>query len=551
MTGMHSIRTKFTILTVCVLVVALTVTTVLAAFSIKNLGTDSSERILELLCDTGAKNLNAYFDSVEQSAKTIYDYAEADLGSTDIEKLGEHIARVEDFFEKTAKNTSGVLTYYYRIDPEVSSTEKGFWYVSTGSGGFAPHAVTDITLYDTEDQTKLIWFTVPKATGSSIWLPPYITENLNAYVLSYNVPVYKDGGFIGVIGIEIDYNTIVQPVNSITLYKNGYAFINDVDGTIIYHPHMNVANYTGENKPKVPDGLLSESTNVRYVYEGVAKQAVWTPLHNGMRLNVTVPVSEINSEWQQLINKTVAVSLVMLLIVVILTAQYVGHVTTPLRKLTDAAKQVDAGNYDFKPEYSGNDEVGILTRTFAQLTGHLKTYISNLNSLAYFDSLTSVQNKGAFDLYINDMKARIEEQNGQVEFAVAIFDCNGLKRINDQYGHDKGNIFLKNASLLICQVFTHSPVFRTGGDEFAVVMQNDDFKNRDELIRLFERKISDHNASASEQWEKVSVAVGVAAYEPGEDSSVDEVIHRADQLMYQNKRKFKSDRQNTLDQPQD
>ena len=540
---MHSIRTKITILTVCALVVALTVATLLAVISIKRVGTDTSDQILHLLCETGQKNLNVYFDSVEQSVNTINEYAKEDLEKTPLDELGAHIERVEKFFEKTAVNTVGVLTYYYRIDPDISAKEKGFWYVNTDGNAFVSHDVTDITQYDTDDQSSLVWFTVPKATGGSIWLSPYITENLNAYVLSYNVPVYKNGTFIGVIGIEIDYNTLVQPVNSITLYKNGYAFINDKDGNIIYHPHLNVANYTGENKPVVPSGLLSESQYIRYEYEGVEKMAVWLPLHNGMRLNVTVPISEINGDWIKLINRLVGVSALMLIVTILIAARYSSHITTPLRKLTEAAEQVNIGNYDFKLDYKENDEVGILTRKFAELSSHLKTYITNLNNLAYFDALTSVQNKGAFDLYTKELQTRIESSENKPEFAVGVFDCDDLKKINDCYGHDKGNIYLKNASLLICQVFSRSPVFRTGGDEFAVVLQNDDYNTRSELAALFNKKSADHNALIAEPWRQVNVTMGLTAYDPHTDNSIDDVIRRADLIMYQNKREHKASRQ--------
>ena len=74
--------------------------------------------------------------------------------------------------------------------------------------------MTDITKYDTEDTTKLVWFTVPKATGKPVWLPPYITENLDAKVISYNTPVYLKGRFIGVIGIELDYSFMAEMVEA-------------------------------------------------------------------------------------------------------------------------------------------------------------------------------------------------------------------------------------------------------------------------------------------------------------------------------------------------
>ena len=532
---MHSIRSKITLMTVVAIIITLVVAALLASVSVRNLGNSTSNQILLLMCETGQKNLNAYFDSISQSVKTVSDFANSNLSETDLKDFATHLDRVEKLFEKTAKNTAGVLTYYYRIDPSVDTTEKGFWYVNLDGEGFESHEVTDITLYDTEDQSALVWFTVPKATGKPIWLPPYVTDNLDVFVMSYNVPIYKGDMFVGVIGIEIDYSTIAEQVSNITLYNNGYAFIDDNDGNVIYHPRMNMEEVVKGNFPKASDGLVSDSSYIFYKYDGVDKQAVWLPLDNGMRLYVTVPISEINASWYRLINEIIGVSIVLIIIAIAFAAHFSKRITQPLSRLTEAAEQVNEGNYDFEVDYTKDDEVGMLTNTFGQLASHLKVYINDLNNLAYSDALTSVHNKGSFDVYIREMQVRINDPDQNVEFAVGIFDCNRLKLVNDRFGHDKGDIYLKAASSLICQVFHHSPVFRTGGDEFAVIMQNDDYRNREALMSTFVKKSAELNASASDQWEQVSVAMGVAAYDPTTDKSVDDVIRRADRLMYKNK----------------
>ena len=446
--------------------------------------------------------------------------------------------RARDIFTRLSNQTNGVITYYYRIDPSVSQTEKGFWYVNLDGQGFEEHDVTDITQYDTEDTSKLVWFTVPKATGKPVWLPPYVTDNLDVRVISYNKPVYYNGTFVGVIGIEIDYSTMAEVVDSITLFDSGYAFINDADGTIVYHPKIDVAELV-ENHPKAPEGLLSDDTFIRYNYEGIEKTAVWLPLSNGMRLNVTVPVSEVDSLWQDWIRDIIVFFGIFLLLCILLTLRFSGRLTEPLTKLTEAAKEVDAGNYDFKLEYNGEDEIGVLTRTFRDLTEHLRDYIGNLNNLAYADALTSLHNKGAFDQCLQDMETQMTDSDRPLEFAVCIFDCNDLKKVNDQNGHDKGDLYLKESAALICEVFSHSPVFRIGGDEFAAVLLNNDYRNRDELLRIFDEKCAETQGQEKEAWTQVNVARGLAIYDPKEDHSVNDVVRRADKMMYEHKWKHK------------
>ena len=533
---MNSIRTKMTLLTVCAIVVTLGVVTVFGVVAIRDIGSRSAEQMLSMLCQTGEKNLDYYFESVEQSVEMVSGIVESDLKGLEPEQLAQNVEHTRDIFKKAVYKTNGVLTYYYRIDPSISQDIKGFWYVNLDGSGFEAHEVTDITLYDTQDTSSLVWFTVPKATGEPIWLPPYITDNLDKRVISYNEPIYWEDRFIGVVGIEIDYSTMAEQVNNIKLFENGYAFLNDADGNIIYHPRVDVTTMSDVEKPKAPEGLLSDSTLVRYRYEGVEKMAVWQPLSNGMRLNVTVPIAEINRQWKRLVLAIVVVSAALLVVFVLLTMHFAGKITRPLRRLTEAAEQVDAGNYDFRVDYDGKDEVGILTHTFSQLVGHLKTYISDLNNLAYADALTSVRNKGAYDIFVRKLDEQLAESGEAMAFSICMFDCDNLKQINDRYGHEKGDAYLKAASHLICSVFQHSPVFRIGGDEFAAILQNEDYRNRDALIREFVASSTQHNTESDEPWAQAYVAMGIADYDRAIDKCVGDVARRADRHMYMDKR---------------
>ena len=428
---MRSIKTKITAMTVCALVIAMVIATILGVTAIQDIGNHDAEQTLLLLCETGQKDLNYYFQNVEHSVKTVAAYVQADLDGTGDDKLQAHMERVSDVFQKLAYNTNGVLTYYYRIDPEVSQNVKGFWYVNTEDKGFREHEVTDITDYDTNDTSSLVWFTVPKATGEGVWLPPYITENLNARVISYNVPVYHDGQFIGVIGIEIDYSTMAEVVNHITLYDHGYAFLNDKEGNIIYHPQMDVT--TMDTQLKVPSGLLSNDKFIRYTYEGVEKEAVWLPLSNGMRLNVTVPVQEINAAWNKWIKEISIVFAALLIIFIILIMTFTGRIISPLQKLTKAAEQISEGYYDTELNYDSNDEVGVLTASFKKLIMNLNVYIKNLNDMAYIDALTGIGNRLA-------LRRDYDSYEGH-EVTVLMLDLNDFKLINDTAAIMRGTVF--------------------------------------------------------------------------------------------------------------
>ena len=538
---MRSLRTKITLMTVCVILVALTVVMTFSVIFIQRTEHQKSDQLLLLLCETGERNLEYYFNSVQKSVQKVAFFVTSDLDGLSEEQLTRHMARVGKYFDEMASKTNGVLTYYYRIDPAVSDTVKGFWYTDLDGTGFVEHKVTDITRYNTADTSKLVWFTVPKFKGEAIWLPPYITDNLDKRVISYNVPIYYKGTFVGVVGIEIDYSTMAEQVDSIKLYNNGYAFLSDAKGNLFYHPRIDVTKLTEETWPQLPVGVLGEDTFIHYNFEGVDKQAAWLPLSNGMRLNVSVPISETEGDWQDLIWNILYVAIGVLVASSLFTMYYTKRITKPLEDLTEAAEQVDKGNYNIDLNYGKDDEVGRLMNTFKRLTAHMKENISTLNRRAYVDALTAVRNKWAYASYIEDLQASMDEDSSQMKFAVGVFDCDDLKAVNDEYGHDKGDVYLRKASHLMCRVFQHSPVFRIGGDEFSVIFQNDAFEEREALLAEFRKAMEEINASTKNPWEQVRVSYGISVYDPELDGAVIDVVRRADKNMYENKRNRKED----------
>ncbi len=170
----------------------------------------------------------------------------------------------------------------------------------------------------------------------------------------------------------------------------------------------------------------------------------------------------------------------------------------------------------------------------------MKEQVSAMDELAYKDALTGVRNKTAYDQYMTQ-KIAVDIARAKANFGIVMIDLNYLKRVNDTYGHERGNTYLKKCCKLVCTVFDHSPVFRVGGDEFVAVLEKDALKNREELIERFKAEMKTRAESELlEPWEKVSAAVGLAVYDPTLDESSEDVFKRADRAMYENKQAMKA-----------
>ena len=168
--------------------------------------------------------------------------------------------------------------------------------------------------------------------------------------------------------------------------------------------------------------------------------------------------------------------------------------------------------------------------------------MTKVNDFALRDALTGVKNKAAYDKTEVRLNSDIITQTAK--FGMIMVDINYLKRINDTFGHECGDLYIKNMCKLICDTFEHSPVFRIGGDEFVVLLENRDFEHRDMLIGKMKARMDElQNDKELQPWERISAAIGVAIYDDNIDETAYSVLKRADREMYENKKQMKAVRQ--------
>lgn len=151
---------------------------------------------------------------------------------------------------------------------------------------------------------------------------------------------------------------------------------------------------------------------------------------------------------------------------------------------------------------------------------------------ASVDALTGVKNKHAYQEAEEHLNIQIENHQAP-PFAIVVLDVNDLKKVNDAGGHQAGDQHLRDACRVICEAFKRSPVYRVGGDEFAVIAQGVDYDHIEE--RLWD--ISVHNEEALRSGDVV-IACGMARYK--DDDCVASVFKHADARMYEDKTNLKS-----------
>lgn len=163
-----------------------------------------------------------------------------------------------------------------------------------------------------------------------------------------------------------------------------------------------------------------------------------------------------------------------------------------------------------------------------------KKELGAVRDIVYRDPLTGVKSKQAFVEQENEINARLA-QGDTTPFAVVVCDVNGLKFINDTLGHQAGDEYIRAARHIVCFHFKHSPVFRIGGDEFAVVLQGTDFDERIEVLAAFDQEVESNIGTG-----EAVISAGLSTFDPSRDTTLHEVFERADARMYQRKMQLKA-----------
>jgi diguanylate cyclase (GGDEF)-like protein len=283
---------------------------------------------------------------------------------------------------------------------------------------------------------------------------------------------------------------------------------------------------------------------------------------------VDISMDDIAAWQKKLTSRLVGLELLMTALVIVFSVALVSRaLVRPINQLSQAAKDyskdkdISEHNHFSELDIHTHDEIGDLADSMKTMEQDLNDKISKLfqttselsatrqeaskmNELAMKDALTGVRNKRAYDSAMAEQEEALAAGDEDARnFGLAVIDLNGLKQINDTYGHENGNIAIRELCTVVCDVFAHSPVYRIGGDEFVVVLKGQDLENIDTLVDRLNSSLAGLSADSSlHPWERVSAAIGYAVYDADRDDSTESTFRRADRKMYMHKQKMKAGR---------
>lgn len=173
----------------------------------------------------------------------------------------------------------------------------------------------------------------------------------------------------------------------------------------------------------------------------------------------------------------------------------------------------------------------------------LKSANEELQNLSLTDDLTGLYNRRGFFFHAEQQLKLFRSRKSEDEgLWLMMIDLDGLKKINDTYGHEEGSFAIKKAGeLLRGNLRDADVVARFGGDEFVAMMINVADSGSDKIHDRIETSFAAYNKTNEKPY-KVAASCGMTEIRFDDDSSIEEIIREADALMYIQKRKRKAER---------
>lgn len=199
------------------------------------------------------------------------------------------------------------------------------------------------------------------------------------------------------------------------------------------------------------------------------------------------------------------------------------------KKLAIDAVKAGAQDYLVKGKIAGD----LLVRSIRYAIERYR-FQAALRDLLLIDDLTGLYNRRGFMTFARQqLKLADRTQRGLL---LIIADLDGMKQINDNYGHQEGDRALKETARILKNTFRESDlVARIGGDEFAIVAIGAGEDSNEKIYKRMQKNLDAFNSRKKQRFH-LSISIGIAPYKPGDSCEIEDLMAKADERMYEQKR---------------
>ncbi len=384
--------------------------------------------LVVLILPTVALTISAFFTSKTELDKQIMGSAMSQVNAFDTlidENIGNKAEAVTLFTddlkaanlqEKNRKATIKELQQYGKInEKDVSAI-----YAGSEKGLFMQYPVQKMP--EGYDPRERPWYQeAMSADGKQVITKPYVAASTGKMVITIAQKT-KDGS--GVIGLDMEIDSLIQKLKEIKIGQKGYAFIMEKDKTVLADPTQKPGSKVNENLANII--FKNKQGNGSYTLNGTDKKVAYvTNELTGWKIGGTMLVSEVEDAAKPVFNTAIIVFSVTLIVAGTLIFFIVRSISSRLSNLARFSKKVSEGDLRDKLQIQSDDEIGQVGKGFntmidslRSLIGAVQTSVENVASSSEELTASAGQTSKATEhitLAIEQFSTGNESQNDKVE----------------------------------------------------------------------------------------------------------------------------------------
>lgn len=328
---------------------------------------------------------------------------------------------IKPMMEKLAKETENSAGVYIAIDPKYTGRTEGAWAANI-DGQLMSSLPTNIAGKSKEDPSVSFYYDAINA-GEPIWTNPYL-NNADLNVMTYSMPIEVNGLEIGVVGVDLNVESLIQKIEDIKINETGYGFLLSPKQDYLVHPTLDISNNLTSVQNGEFDTLSEKIKNEEYGvvdvnFSGEDKIIAFTNLQDGKTLLLTVPTDEILAEMYSTLYYIVIIIVIAAIVASILSLILGKRISKPIEMATDivdTTSKLDLTHIEETKEIQGllnrKDEIGKMFRSTGVLRQEMRNIISQIEETTkgiVSNTENVTQATGETTHSINDVAKTVEE----------------------------------------------------------------------------------------------------------------------------------------------
>lgn len=359
---------------------------------------------------------------------------------------------------------------------------------------------------------------------------PYMSAANNLIIFISHPLFNEEGDYLGYVGgsLYLKERNILNDLLEQHFYEGGsHLYVVDANKQILYHPDSKRIGTSVANNKVINAVITGEAGQAVVVNsKGVKMLAGFSPVINSnWGVVAQRPIKATLASLDTLIMEVFARTLPMALVTFILIGVFSYFISRPLKQLASSANRLDEVNSieklkRIKAWYFESQRLKL-----AMLNGVniLQTQIGQLKHDAQTDPLTNTHNRRSLNGLLSQLMLK------QTPFAILEIDIDFFKRVNDTFGHDKGDEALKVLADIIKKISRKGDIVsRIGGEEFLLVLPHEDSQS---ALKIAERLRTTVETTQMETIGFITVSIGIATW-PTHSNNIDQVYKCADKALY-------------------